>query len=1221
MRIAIQLFLSGFILCVAIPTYAQPVDSSRYWHGQPRTLRYHPNGDAFVITNGRQRFTRAIYGTHTGFRFETSDFPEFGLYMPNLGGSMYLALATPTDTVWMAALNNIVSRFQSGQRTYVMKDSTLLGQGTLTIDAVALADADGLVVKVTPAHLPADIKLIWIYGGANHQRFSRGGDLGADPPDCFYIKPAHCEGNTYTVRENSFTVSYGRAKKGTSHNDAPNDHKITGLFPSGTMIRLADGNRIDSLSKLLTSDVSTRPVAIAEYPLLEAPCYFSLYNPETHTPLQEGDLAVAFTAGINYRRRIASALQIQTPDPFMNTLGGIFAGAEDAVWEAPSYLHGAVGWRIPLTGWRAAYLGDLLGKHDRARTHFDGYINAQVTDVPVTLPPTQDQALHLARASKQWGTPLYSNGYICRNPNQPHQMHHYDMNLVFIDELLWHLQWTGDLTYARKIFPVLQRHLAWEKHTFDPDHDGLYDAYCCIWASDALQYNGGKVTHASAYNYRANKLTAEIARMLGEDATPYEAEAQRIQTAIQQTLWIADKGWWAEFKDTMGHGMLHDHAALWSIYHAIDSEVPNAFEAYEATRYVDTALPHIPVVAEGLDDTTHYVVATTDWQPYQWSINNVAFAEVAHTALAYWQAGRREEAFKMYKGAILDAMYLGSGPGNITQVSYYDAARGELYRDFADPVAMAVRAMVQGMFGILPDLLHNRLVIRPGFPATWDSASLHTQHMTFRYKRTGHTDRYTIEPSLQKQNITLTLEVNAPYSTIQSITVNGQPAHYTLVEDAITLPKIQIDAGQALKYEVVITWAGGTISDQKITTTAVNHEACKITLPYTPIQLYDPQGVLAEASLNNHVLTGMVSAPEGHRTVFVKVTTGNMHYWLPVDIHVVPPLTILQDSDAESLTFTLVNNSSTAMAGTLSINGHRPKGEQILLPGKNMPYTIASSQATLGSNDLEIKTKEKSYHLRAINWNLKNPTSTHYTPVDMQPTYNEKVNQIFAYDKYLAPRYAYTTLQVPTQGMGQWCHPNDLSVIDDTGLRKEASQHHNTFTMPQGIPFATSGDSSQNNIVLTTLWDNYPAQVTMPLHGKASKAYLLIAASTYHMQSHILNGQIRVTYQDGTESVLDLILPDNLLPLDQDLFIDDGAFTCPQPRPWRVRLKTGAVSRHHAEDLGIPMSNNPIYVDGGMATMLDLPLDAEKELKSVTLETIANEVIIGLMGVTLMQEE
>ena len=55
----------------------------------------------------------------------------------------------------------------------------------------------------------------------------------------------------------------------------------------------------------------------------------------------------------------------------------------------------------------------------------------------------------------------------------------YDMNLCYIDELLWHLNWTGDLEYARRMWPVLTRHLAWEKLNYDPDNDGLYDAYAC----------------------------------------------------------------------------------------------------------------------------------------------------------------------------------------------------------------------------------------------------------------------------------------------------------------------------------------------------------------------------------------------------------------------------------------------------------------------------------------------------------------------------------------------------------------------------------------------------------------------------------------------------------------------------------------------------------------------------------------------------------------------
>ncbi len=103
------------------------------------------------------------------------------------------------------------------------------------------------------------------------------------------------------------------------------------------------------------------------------------------------------------------------------------------------------------------------------------------------------------------------------------------------------------------------------------------------------------------------------------------------------------------------------------------------------------------------------------------------------------------------------------------------------------------------------------------------------------------------------------------------------------------------------------------------------------------------------------------------------------------------------------------------------------------------------------------------------------------------------------------------------------------------------------------------------------------------------------------------------------KEVLKLILPDNLIPLDQDIFVDGYAFNTKDPRPWRVRLKTGDVSKYHAGELGKTISNNPISIDGGMATMLDLPLNPVKELKSLSLETTANEVVIGLMGVTLVK--
>ncbi len=87
-----------------------------------------------------------------------------------------------------------------------------------------------------------------------------------------------------------------------------------------------------------------------------------------------------------------------------------------------------------------------------------------------------------------------------------------------------------------------------------------------------------------------------------------------------------------------------------------------------------------------------------------------------HTALAYFQAGRADAGFKLLKSSVLDGMYLGDSPGNFGQISFYDAARGECYRDFGDPIGVASRVLIQGLYGILPDALNGRLSVKPGFP-------------------------------------------------------------------------------------------------------------------------------------------------------------------------------------------------------------------------------------------------------------------------------------------------------------------------------------------------------------------------------------------------------------------------------------------------------------------------------------------------------------------------
>ena len=912
-------------------------------HGTPapRTLQYQPGaGGAFVCKDGNNRYTRALYGSHTDWRLETSDRPIFAVVKKGYHRNIRLVAQIDGTDYPLEQVSPCTASYVNGQRTYQL---TGWGGAQLSIRVIALPDGEKAIWAFSSSELVGRARIKAVVCEIAQRKLSRNGDIGADKPGV--------------------------------------------LEPKGEVLQTAEVALKDETAYLMVDVNMVKPLSAAEG-------------------------RQQFAAAKQYYEKLAGRIQFTTPDPYINTLGGALVLAADGDWDGQTWLHGCIGWRMPLAGWRAGYLGDVLGWQDRAVSHFDAYAKSQVTNVPATIPhPSQDSTLNMARAEKRWGTQMYSDGYICRNPERNDQMHHYDMNLNYIDELLWHFQYDADTVYMRQMWPVLTRHLAWEKRNFDPDSDHLYDAYCCIWASDALYYSGGAVTHSSAYNYRGNMLAARIAEIIGEDPKPYRDEAEAILKAMNQRLWLPKSGVWAEYQDAMGLKRTHDNPAVWSIYTPIDCGACSPEQAYQATNWVTANIPHIPV-----ESTGYQIISTSNWMPYSWSINNVAAAEVMHTALAYFEAGRADEAYQLMKANILDQMYYGQSPANFGQISHYDAARGECYRDFGDCIGISSRTLLQGLFGIIPQALDGKCIIRPGFPAEWDSASVKTPYLSYKYTRS-----------------------------------NG---------------KVRIEITQDFRQ----------------------------------------------------------------------------------------PLQIIVRQNLDKGAF------------------------------KDIKGTTATTQVIEYALD--------------------------YQPQSLAKFFNADVTDIFK-NKYVSPRPQTTTLQIPVQGIGEWCHPKKTAEINDSVFRTKIV--NGVFNMA-GVPFQTPAVGQ--NIIYTSLWDNYPDAVTIPLKGKASKAYLLMAGSTNHMQSRIDNGLVVVTYTDGTADTLALRNPDNWCPIEQEYYIDGQAFNAPQPRPYRVCFGTGDVSRN----LGsiVPLGGD--YgrdIPGGAGQMLEMALNPQKRLKSLTIRTLSNDVVIGLMAITL----
>jgi hypothetical protein len=416
---------------------------------------------------------------------------------------------------------------------------------------------------------------------------------------------------------------------------------------------------------------------------------------------------------------------------------------------------------------------------------------------------------------------------------------------------------------------------------------------------------------------------------------------------------------------------------------------------------------------------------------------------------------------------------------------------------------------------------------------------------------------------------------------------------------------------------VEIAWNGYALEKPAIPAKLAQGEMFSLKLKQAVLaDVYDPQGALSGISNDHGSMSAMVKKETGNKTFFLHMRQGQFEWWQPVCFEAVKGVQILADHEQKDNTVKLRirNNTSDTKTGNIIVNGWS-KAVKLTANTTSALITIPATALNAGSNKISFETVGKKISEDIVlNWNVQNTSATQYNKVDLTPYFNNSVTNIFK-TEYLSPRPVRPTLQLPVQGIGNWCYPMTAANIDDAGLRLRAG-NKGEIVLSQGVPLATP--ATGKNILFTSLWDNYPDSVQLPLSGKASHAYFLMAGSTNPMQTRFTNGEITVLYKDGTSDKLELKNPENWWPIEQDYYVDGYAFNTDAAKPVRVYLKSGQDSRSYNQFTTIK-GFSTMAVDGGAATVVDLPLNKEKELAGLILKTIANDVVIGLMSVTLVK--
>ncbi len=227
------------------------------------------------------------------------------------------------------------------------------------------------------------------------------------------------------------------------------------------------------------------------------------------------------------------------------------------------------------------------------------------------------------------------------------------------------------------------------------------------------------------------------------------------------------------------------------------------------------------------------------------------------------------------------------------------------------------------------------------------------------------------------------------------------------------------------------------------------------------------------------------------------------------------------------------------------------------------------------------------------------PAGARWAAVDMAAQLNGDVREIFK-QEYLSPRPPTCSLRLAKDGYSTWqmmlkkthrAPEVDLKLMD--GLRAADGR----IRIPAGAEFAWPAGGS--NIAFTSLWDNWPDAVTVPVNRGGEALWFLVTGFTPPMQTGIANAELRLTYADGVVEKLELVPPQNFWSLcpfgGSDYDYSRDAFALPKEPPTQVQL--GGNCR---------------------AMVYGWKLRPGVAVQSVTLETLSPEVIVGLMAASVM---
>jgi hypothetical protein len=358
--------------------------------------------------------------------------------------------------------------------------------------------------------------------------------------------------------------------------------------------------------------------------------------------------------------------------------------------------------------------------------------------------------------------------------------------------------WTGDVVFAREMYPTLTRGLRWLLTDMDRNHDLFPEGYGIMEVSGL----NAELIDVAVYSQQALEATARIARVLGEpaDAARWERQASALKTRINDRFWAGDDETYGDFYGSRAQAMSAAEGAIRQIrlkgasaLTARDRELIGFYQGLERR------FAAMPDTSRAWLTNKNWVIATPmevgiaprdralpllekirrenvgEYGPFLSAVERQAMMTIATGVQAVAEAryGRIDQSL-WYVGRIVET-FNRTLPGSISEMMPDYGCFTIAWTSYGVMVPL-----IEHVFGVRPDAVHKTVVLAPQVPTGWEEMSIEdlpvgTNTVSFSRRRSGKGVEYRV--GAREPGWTFVLNAEAPPGARYYL--NGRPVSPT----------------------------------------------------------------------------------------------------------------------------------------------------------------------------------------------------------------------------------------------------------------------------------------------------------------------------------------------------------------------------------------------------------------------------------------------------------